>query len=404
MRAHRSTPRGFTLVELLVVMSLMAVLAGMTIAFLPNATSSAREARAASLLQSWLNVAKQRALRDRAPRGVRLHYGDVTVGANNVVPYAVINGQYLEQPDDFTGGTVHSPPNLPISSVTWVSASPTTTTVTVTTTVPHSFYVGEGVSISGGVWSNANVSATPAGSPSEFNGAQTITAVPNFTTFTFTDNSHAPVFDPTLTTPSANGVVRPLQRVEFSSGIDLMNGYPPAIAGDPSPAETVYWSVQPGDYIEIFGTGLMSRITHVDYAPGMPLQIKITPALRFPISTPTPNYRILRAPRAVGDETLKLPDETLIDLGTNATFGNLLPLAPGPVAGTGYVDILFSPSGSVISRGIASSTINLWVRSPSPNAPTDLYKGDPSIVSVFVRTGFVGAFNPDRTSAYALVK
>src|SRR5438132_1250619 len=63
---------GFTLVELLVVMSLIAVLATMAIVFFPNAATANREANAAQQLQGMLNIAKQRALRDQAPRGLRL--------------------------------------------------------------------------------------------------------------------------------------------------------------------------------------------------------------------------------------------------------------------------------------------------------------------------------------------
>ncbi|MBM3997247.1 MAG: prepilin-type N-terminal cleavage/methylation domain-containing protein, partial [Planctomycetes bacterium] len=57
---------GYTLIELLVVISLIAVLAALTMAFFPSAAASARESRAGMNLQGWLNVAKQRALRDQA--------------------------------------------------------------------------------------------------------------------------------------------------------------------------------------------------------------------------------------------------------------------------------------------------------------------------------------------------
>src|SRR5260370_40596289 len=95
---------GFTLIELLVVLSLIAVLAALTMAFLPNAASSAREARAAVQLQGWLNVAKLRALRDQAPRGLRLWRSAAD-------PNQVVECQYLEQPDDYSVGTVMSATN-----------------------------------------------------------------------------------------------------------------------------------------------------------------------------------------------------------------------------------------------------------------------------------------------------
>jgi prepilin-type N-terminal cleavage/methylation domain-containing protein len=269
---------GFTLIELLVVISLIAVLAALTMAFLPNAASSAREARAAVQLQGWLNVAKVRALRDQAPRGLRLWRSAAD-------PNQVVECQYLEQPDDFSGGTV-----------------------------------------------KADMGATNI--------------------------------------------------VKFA-GVDLLNG---DTTNDPK-----YWSVQPGDYLEVMGTGLMHYITIVTTNT-----VQIKPPLPYPVAG-TANYRIARSPRAVGDETLKMPDGTVIDLLTNAPpplgFNNPLPPSD-PNSGTGFVDILFGPSGAVISRGVATANIHLWVRAPDPNNPTDVYRGDPTIISVYVRTGLVDAYPP----------
>jgi hypothetical protein len=97
----------------------------------------------------------------------------------------------------------------------------------------------------------------------------------------------------------------------------------------------------------------------------------------------------------------------LIDLGTNTGFPtqNPLPLPnAAAIADNGtpnYMDILFSPSGAVISPGVTTSTINLWVRSPADDQPTNVFRGDPTIVAVFVRTGLVGAFPPDQNTANA---
>jgi len=265
---------GFTLIELLVVISLIAVLAALTMAFLPNAASSAREARAAVQLQGWLNVAKQRALRDQAPRGLRLWRSAANLDQ-------VVECQYLEQPDDFSGGTV-----------------------------------------------KALVGAT------------------NTVIFT---------------------------------GVDLSNG---DTTGDKK-----FWSVQPGDYLEVMGTGLIHYIVDVTKST-----VLIKPPLPYPVAE-TKNYRIARSPRAVGDETLKMPDGTIIDLLTNTAYSNALPPSD-PNSGIGFVDILFGPSGAVISRGVATANIHLWVRAPDPNTPDDFYRGDPTIISVYVRTGLVDAYPP----------
>ena len=278
--------RGFTLVELLVVMALMAVLATLTIAFFPSAASSARESRAAIQVQSWLNIAKQKALRDQAPRGLRLWVNPSAVAGITPIPNAVTDCQYLEQPDDFTGGSIST-----------------------------------GASLS-------NINGT----------------------------------------------------------VDLTNG-------DTNP---LYWSVQPGDYLEVMGTGLMHQIQSISGT-----SFTITPPRPYALAA-TMNYRIIRAPRPVGEETLKLPEGTVIDLATNSVVN------PLPQVDPGYVDILFSPSGQVISRNVTTANIHLWVRAPinDPVQASDPFAGDPTIVSIFVRTGYVGAFPPARPPAnpYILVR
>ena len=298
--------RGFTLIELLVVMALIAILASLMIAFFPNAASAQREARAATLVQSWLNIAKQRALRDQAPRGLRLWYAtNYFSGATPLSP-VVTDCQYIEQPPDFPGAT----------SVTAMS-------------------------------------------------------------------TNAAALNTVMFMPSNVGI--------------LLNGYLPVVQ-----AQAEYWSVQPGDYLEVLGNGMMHQITAV----GVPSAdfVTISPPLVNTMQTTT-NFRILRAPRVAGNETLKLPDFTLIDLGTNTEFPvkNALP-APNIIDnGTAnYVDILFSPTGAVITPGVTTNTINLWVRSPSEDsavAAANPFRGDPTIVAVFVRTGFVGAFPPDPNTA-----
>ena len=335
--------RGFTLVELLVVMALIAVLAALTIAFFPNAASSARESRAAVQVQSWLNIAKQRALRDQAPRGLRLWIvpppGAIVTG---IVPIlnAVTDCQYLEQPEDYSVGAIQS--GLPNPALAMQAA-----------------YVAQGYSASNCIFVNG---------ADLVNSYSAVTVIPNM-----------------------------------------------PIAGFPGDPNIKYWSVQPGDYIEINGTGLLYQIVQVGVpsdpvgnpGAGNPAFVKINPPLPFPINTPTASYRITRAPRPVGEETLKMPEGTIIDLQTNIN-SNTLPL-PDPNSGTGYFYILFAPTGQVISRGITWDKIHLWVRAPSndPALTLDPFRGDPTLLSIFVRTGFVGSFKPNPNippGPYDLVK
>lgn len=301
MITYRRVRHAFTLVELLTVMALIAILATMMMVFLPGAATSQREARAAQMLQGWLNVAKQRALRDQAPRGLRLN---VTQGpfAGVTLSNIVTDCQYIEQPDDYNSGPIQSgPPNLTASS---------------------------------------------------FNA---------------------------------------LNSIIFNSA-DLLNGNYPYNAAD-----VAFWAVQPGDYLELFGTGLIYTVNTMGVDNNGKCYIGISPPLPNALTTATNSYRILRAPRAVGSDPLHLPGGTVVDLNTNLAFG--YPLPPTPV-GTTAVDILFSPGGAVITRGLATSNILLWVRAPSGDAAQVLnaFYGQPTIVSVSNRTGFVGAYPPASTS------
>ncbi|MBY0513065.1 MAG: prepilin-type N-terminal cleavage/methylation domain-containing protein [Gemmataceae bacterium] len=93
----RRTPRrgGFTLVELLVGIAIVIVLAALAAAVLPGALEQDRTTDGASLTRQWLMIAKARAARDQAPRGVRLIV-DTTRPAN-LIPL-VTELQYVEMP------------------------------------------------------------------------------------------------------------------------------------------------------------------------------------------------------------------------------------------------------------------------------------------------------------------
>lgn len=270
----------FTLVELLVVIFLIAVLAGIAIMFFPNAASAQREARGAIAVQGWLNIAKQRALRDNAPRGVRFYLGTETI--NGVaLPNMVKEASYIEQPDDYFAGVA--------------------------------------------------------------------------------------------STLAASGVD------VLVTGADFTNGQ----------TDQKLWTVQPGDYVELRGGGLMHRVTSVTG----PTTLTINPPVAFPVP-PTPNYRIMRSPRVAGDEKLTMPESVFIDAQTNVIFSNALPPTNLVNDGTGFFDILFAPNGTVISKGITGHNLHLWIRAPKADQETELFRGEPTIVSVFTRTGFAGAYPP----------
>src|SRR5262245_32805075 len=66
------TRRGITLVELLVVLAIMTALFGLVAAVAPRFGDRQRPSRGAAQLQSWLTLARNRALRDQRPRGIRM--------------------------------------------------------------------------------------------------------------------------------------------------------------------------------------------------------------------------------------------------------------------------------------------------------------------------------------------
>ncbi|MCI0456978.1 MAG: type II secretion system GspH family protein [Gemmataceae bacterium] len=98
--------RAFTLVELLVAMGILAFLAGLAVLIVANLDSWQRAPAGASQVQQALLIAKQRALRDRRPHGLRL----IPDKSN---PNIVREFQYIEPPDDFAvqPGVVPDPLN-----------------------------------------------------------------------------------------------------------------------------------------------------------------------------------------------------------------------------------------------------------------------------------------------------
>lgn len=110
--------RAFTLVELLVVMALVVVLLGIAILVVPSVLDYERSSQGASMLQGWLMTAQQRAVLDRAPRGLRLLPGNAyPAGSPN--PLLINQVQYIERPDDFTGGTVTTSTSNGVTTVTF---------------------------------------------------------------------------------------------------------------------------------------------------------------------------------------------------------------------------------------------------------------------------------------------
>jgi prepilin-type N-terminal cleavage/methylation domain-containing protein len=107
----------FTLVELLVVMFLLAFLAGLVFLLVPNLNDQARAPRGAVMLQQWLQIAKNNAMRDRTNWGIRLTVKTMPDPNNaNATLTVATEAQYIQQPGDFVvlPGVANDPGGNPL--------------------------------------------------------------------------------------------------------------------------------------------------------------------------------------------------------------------------------------------------------------------------------------------------
>lgn len=95
--APRRRRPAVTLIELLVVMAIIAGLAALAVAIFPRLQDSQRVAKGADVVQGQLFLAKQMALRDQLPRGLRLVRDPADGGRVHGV-------QLIEQPQPYVKG------------------------------------------------------------------------------------------------------------------------------------------------------------------------------------------------------------------------------------------------------------------------------------------------------------
>ncbi len=94
---HRNSRPAITLIELIVVMSVIVVLGALIVGIQGSYRTQELASRGTQDLQGWLFEAKQLAQRDKAPRGIRLL-------ADSQGRFSQV--QFIAQPGNFTGGTI----------------------------------------------------------------------------------------------------------------------------------------------------------------------------------------------------------------------------------------------------------------------------------------------------------
>ena len=157
--------------------------------------------------------------------------------------------------------------------------------------------------------------------------------------------------------------------------------------------------VQVGDYLELFGGGVLHRIAAVgtNTLTVEPSQVPLPPMDPMNLSTAI-NYRIIPQPRTnPGEQPLTMPGNIAISFEQpDPMTPAITPLSRNVPARTGFLEILFAPSGAVIGQGTGTGQIIFWVRDitdpfPPPPAPLDLLLGKGTLITVQPRTGFIAA-------------
>ena len=365
IRSTKSGPRaGYTLVELLVVMSLIILLAALALGISQTGMFGSQKVISASDRASgWLLISKQRALRDGAPRGVRFFS---TPGNPNTFTEA----QYIESPEVWVpnpaqegnagqGGTAGG---ARIVFVYEWTPSPMTGAFASYVQPPDVYFVGPVADIAE---YDQRVSAGDSLVRPEFQKSVRIT------NFNVSPVAAYPYLGPTFTTPPGPAAAPINVQLSATNSRKLLLSSMP----DLSAAGT---SVPTGT-----NPHMTTMVTYKFGFQGQPRPLLGEPTLQMPAGTAI-DYRygttqaLLGAPvdaqgyRTWGDLPLASPNGPPFNPPT--TIG--VSVAADPVAAGGFTfDILFAPSGQVY--GNTSGLICLWVRQVGGQFPLHPRQTDP---------------------------
>ena len=391
--------RGYTLVELLVVMSLMILLAALAVGVsYSGMVGSQKVISGADRASGWLLIAKQRALRDGAPRGVRFFLNAATAPATGFVS---TEAQYIEQPDVWVpnpaqegnpGGArivfVYQYNNVPISNNPKLGNALQTAEV---------YYVSPNASditeFDNRVFSGDSLILP------EFGASFRITAAPTTPTTALTLGLPLGQSPNTVWFPDASSAANSIAKCRK---LTLTPNSLPDLgaAGTPTPS-TILPAITP--------TPIGTPITMFTYKfgfQGAPQLLLGEPVLQLSSGVAI-DYRFgtTAAPftpalmDAGGYRTWSSPANAMVNplpYNPPTTIG----VAPTMDASGTYFDIVFAPSGQVLNN--ASSMICLWVRDPEKvphprqNSTADCdprivfdNAGEQALVVVSVKSGLI---------------
>ena len=98
---------GFTMVELLIAVSILLVLAGITVSTLNYSAEKEKISNGTRDMQSYLKGARDRAIFRRSPTGVRLVLDDNGPTNNAGNPITVSSMVYIGSPEPFSGAVIN---------------------------------------------------------------------------------------------------------------------------------------------------------------------------------------------------------------------------------------------------------------------------------------------------------
>lgn len=346
----RTRRLGLTLIELLIVVAIIGMLGGIVGVIAPRFSERSRVAEASRQLRSWLLIAKQRAMRDKSPRGIR--FLPPTVAAN-LPPYNndpnqprqffYSNFAYVEQPEDITGQATEMPP------------------------------------------------------PPPPNAGQTAPYNSDFRNHALNNQNLPPYVRQTFGQPDSWKRLlwlkgRNLTNVVFEGDVVEFGGARYQIVANPQTYPTQY-----DCYLVLHRRRDEFRADATSWA-----------------TSPLPNYRITRRPQPIaGEPELALPRNVAVDIRVTDLQGNAEPFrrsipCPDKVVYSNpilqqqiYQEIIFGPSGEVTGDlGKQYGQIALWLRDVTLGEPTTfggMPPGENRLLVIHNRTGQVTAHPVDPT-------